>query len=80
MSMSPSIPAVGYGGFFWTFIGCMLLYGTVVLSLAELCSMSPTAGGQFEYPLSFCCARLRVSSLLVTFSSRQNTSFSKIRC
>ncbi|KAF3763246.1 amino acid transporter [Cryphonectria parasitica EP155] len=53
VSMSPSIPAVGYGGFFWTFIGCMVLYGSVVLSLAEMTSMSPTAGGQYHWVSEF---------------------------
>lgn len=53
VSMSPVLPLTGYGGFFWTFLGCMLLYGTVVLSLAELSSMSPTAGGQYHWVSEF---------------------------
>lgn len=53
VSMSPVLPLTGYGGFFWTFLGCMVLYGTVVLSLAELSSMSPTAGGQYHWVSEF---------------------------
>lgn len=53
VSMSPVLPLTGYGGFFWTFLGCMLLYGTVVLSLAEISSMSPTAGGQYHWVSEF---------------------------
>lgn len=53
VSMTPAIPAVGFGGFFWTFMGCMLCYGTVVASLAEICSMSPTAGGQYHWVSEF---------------------------
>ncbi|KAK7736132.1 polyamine transporter tpo5 [Cytospora paraplurivora] len=44
VSMSPSISTGGYGGFFWTFMGSALCYSSVVASLAEMSSMSPTAG------------------------------------
>lgn len=53
VSMSPSLATTGYGGFFWTFLGCMVLYGSVVLSLAEMCSMAPTAGGQYHWVSEF---------------------------
>ncbi|CAN8105310.1 unnamed protein product [Discula destructiva] len=53
VSMTPAIPAVGFGGFFWTFMGCMVCYGAVVASLAEICSMSPTAGGQYHWVSEF---------------------------
>lgn len=53
VSMAPAVPAVGFGGFFWTFVGCMACYGAVVASLAEMCSMSPTAGGQYHWVSEF---------------------------
>lgn len=52
-SMTPALPLTGYGGFFWTFLACVVLYGTVVLSLAEMCSMAPTAGGQYHWVSEF---------------------------
>jgi hypothetical protein len=33
----------GFGGLFWTFIVTVIFYGTVVASLAEMCSMAPTS-------------------------------------
>jgi choline transport protein len=33
----------GFGGLFWTFIVTVILYGTIVASLAEMCSMAPTS-------------------------------------
>lgn len=53
VSMSPSIATSGYGGFFWTFVGSVLCYSSVVLSLAEMSSMSPTAGGQYHWVSEF---------------------------
>lgn len=53
VSMSPSIATSGYGGFFWTFLGSVLCYSSVVLSLAEMSSMSPTAGGQYHWVSEF---------------------------
>lgn len=57
VSMSTSFGTAGYGGFFWTFLGCMVCYAAVVLSLAEMCSMSPTAGGQYHWVSEFAPAR-----------------------
>lgn len=59
VSMTPAIPAVGFGGFFWTFLGCMVCYGAVVASLAEICSMSPTAGGQYHWVSEFAPPRFQ---------------------
>ncbi|ROW08712.1 hypothetical protein VPNG_06378 [Cytospora leucostoma] len=53
VSMSPSISTAGYGGFFWTFIGSAVCYSSVVASLAEMSSMSPTAGGQYHWVSEF---------------------------
>lgn len=49
IGLSSSIATAGYGSFFWTYIGSVLCYSTVVLSLAEMSSMSPTAGGQYHW-------------------------------
>jgi amino acid permease len=38
----------GFGGLFWCFITTTLCYSTVVASLAEMESMAPTAGGEFD--------------------------------
>lgn len=59
VSMTPAIPAVGFGGFFWTFMGCMVCYGAVVASLAEMSSMSPTAGGQYHWVSEFAPPRFQ---------------------
>lgn len=59
VSMTPAVPAVGFGGFFWTFMGCMVCYGAVVASLAEICSMSPTAGGQYHWVSEFAPPRFQ---------------------
>ncbi|KAI3395644.1 hypothetical protein diail_1009 [Diaporthe ilicicola] len=53
VSMSPSVATTGYGGFFWTFIGSLVCYSAIVLSLAEMSSMSPTAGGQYHWVSEF---------------------------
>ena len=36
----------GFAGLFWTFIVTVILHSSVVVSLAEMESMAPTAGGQ----------------------------------
>lgn len=59
VSMTPAIPGVGFGGFFWTFMGCMVCYGAVVASLAEMSSMSPTAGGQYHWVSEFAPPRFQ---------------------
>lgn len=53
VSMSPSIATAGYGGFFWTFLGSVLCFSAVIASLAEMSSMSPTAGGQYHWVSEF---------------------------
>ncbi|ROV91839.1 hypothetical protein VMCG_09203 [Cytospora schulzeri] len=53
VSMSPSLSTTGYGGFFWTFMGSLLCYSSIVASLAEMSSMSPTAGGQYHWVSEF---------------------------
>lgn len=43
----------GFGGLFWTFIATVVLYGSVVASLAEMESMAPTSGGQYHWVSEF---------------------------
>ncbi|OQV05292.1 hypothetical protein CLAIMM_10058 isoform 2 [Cladophialophora immunda] len=43
----------GFAGLFWTFIGTILCYSTVVASLAEMESMAPTSGGQYHWVSEF---------------------------
>lgn len=57
LSMSPVLSTTGYGGFFWTFLGCIACFASIVLSLAEMSSMSPTAGGQYHWVSEFAPAR-----------------------
>ncbi|TLD34554.1 amino acid transporter-like protein [Venturia nashicola] len=49
VSLSAGFTNGGYGGLFWTFIGTVLCYSTIVASLAELESMAPTSGGQYHW-------------------------------
>lgn len=59
ISMAPSISTAGFGGFFWTFMACTACYASVVLSLAELASISPTSGGQYHWVSEFAPAGLQ---------------------
>lgn len=43
----------GFAGLFWTFIGTIICYSSVVVSLAEMASMAPTAGGQYHWVSEF---------------------------
>ncbi|KAK5125315.1 hypothetical protein LTR85_000424 [Meristemomyces frigidus] len=43
----------GTGGMIWMFVGSFFCFGTVVLSLAEMSSMAPTAGGQYHWASEF---------------------------
>lgn len=49
VSLSAGFTNGGYGGLFWTFIGTVICYSTIVASLAELESMAPTSGGQYHW-------------------------------
>jgi choline transport protein len=53
VSLSAGFTNGGYGGLFWTFIGTVLCYSTIVASLAELESMAPTSGGQYHWVSEF---------------------------
>jgi amino acid transporter len=43
----------GTGGMIWMFVGSFFCFGTIVLSLAEMSSMAPTAGGQYHWASEF---------------------------
>lgn len=43
----------GTGGMIWMFVGSFLCFSTIVLSLAEMSSMAPTAGGQYHWASEF---------------------------
>ncbi|KAK4618778.1 uncharacterized protein CLAFUR5_10866 [Fulvia fulva] len=43
----------GTGGMIWMFLGSFICFGSIVLSLAEMSSMAPTAGGQYHWASEF---------------------------
>jgi choline transport protein len=53
VSLSAGFTNGGYGGLFWTFIGTVVCYSTIVASLAEMESMAPTSGGQYHWVSEF---------------------------
>jgi choline transport protein len=53
VSLSAGFINGGFGGLFWTFIGTVICYSTIVASLAEMSSMSPTSGGQYHWVSEF---------------------------
>ncbi|KAK5084647.1 hypothetical protein LTR05_005725 [Lithohypha guttulata] len=53
VSLAIGLSNGGFAGLFWTFIGTVICYSSVVLSLAEMASMAPTAGGQYHWTSEF---------------------------
>lgn len=53
VSLAIGLSNGGFAGLFWTFIGTVICYTPVVLSLAEMASMAPTAGGQYHWVSEF---------------------------
>lgn len=53
VSLASGLVNSAFGGLFWVYIGTTLCYSTVVLSLAEMSSMAPTAGGQYHWVSEF---------------------------
>ncbi|KAF2690941.1 amino acid transporter [Lentithecium fluviatile CBS 122367] len=51
--LSTSLNNFGLAATFWTFIGTVICYTSVVLSLAEMASMAPTAAGQYSWISEF---------------------------
>ena len=45
----PALIAGGTAGLFWSMIWCYVGQAFIVLSLAEMASMAPTAGGQYHW-------------------------------
>ncbi|KAK5202403.1 hypothetical protein LTR41_011846 [Exophiala xenobiotica] len=52
-SLSDALVNGGFAGLLWTFVITVLCYSSVVLSLAEMCSMAPTSGGQYHWVSEF---------------------------
>ncbi|KAI6711001.1 hypothetical protein JHW43_006502 [Diplocarpon mali] len=57
VSLSAGFSNGGFGGLFWVFLGTVLCYSTIVVSLAEMTSMAPTSGGQYHWVSEFAPAR-----------------------
>lgn len=53
VSLATGLSNGGFAGLFWTFIGTVICYSTIVLSLAEMASMAPTTGGQYHWISEF---------------------------
>ncbi|KAK8177984.1 amino acid transporter-like protein [Phyllosticta citrichinensis] len=53
VSLSAGFINGGFAGLFWTFIGTVICYATIVASLAEMQSMAPTSGGQYHWCSEF---------------------------
>jgi len=53
VSLASGLTNGGFGGLFWTFIGTVACYSTIVASLAEMASMAPTSGGQYHWTSEF---------------------------
>ncbi|KAI1617196.1 amino acid transporter-like protein [Exophiala viscosa] len=53
VSVAEGLVNGGFAGLFWTFIGTVTCYSTIVLSLAEMESMAPTSGGQYHWVSEF---------------------------
>lgn len=53
VSLSVGFANGGFAGLFWTFIGTVICYSTIVASLAEMESMAPTSGGQYHWVSEF---------------------------
>ncbi|KAL0258810.1 hypothetical protein SLS55_006314 [Diplodia seriata] len=53
VSLSAGFINGGFAGLFWTFIGTVTCYATIVASLAEMESMAATSGGQYHWVSEF---------------------------
>lgn len=53
VSLAIGLTNGGFAGLFWTFIATVICYSSVVVSLAEMASMAPTAGGQYHWVSEF---------------------------
>ena len=52
-SNTQALLAGGSGGLFWSLVWCYTGQTFVVMSLAEMSSMAPTAGGQYHWVSEF---------------------------
>ena len=53
VSLATGLINGGFDGLFWTFLGTVACYSTIVASLAEMASMAPTSGGQYHWTSEF---------------------------
>ena len=53
VSLASGLINGGFAGLFWTFLGTVLCYSSIVASLAEMESMAPTSGGQYHWVSEF---------------------------
>ncbi|KIW10346.1 hypothetical protein PV08_11308 [Exophiala spinifera] len=53
VSLAAGLVNGGFAGLFWTFLGTVLCYSSIVASLAEMESMAPTSGGQYHWVSEF---------------------------
>ncbi|KAI3604227.1 amino acid transporter [Moniliophthora roreri] len=53
VSLSAGFINGGFAGLFWTFIGTVICYSSIVASLAEMESIAPTSGGQYHWVSEF---------------------------
>lgn len=53
VSLASGLVNGGFAGLFWTFLGTVLCYSSIVASLAEMESMAPTSGGQYHWVSEF---------------------------
>lgn len=53
VSLAEGLINGGFAGLFWTFIGTVVCYSSIVSSLAEMESRAPTSGGQYHWESEF---------------------------
>lgn len=53
VSLASGLVNGGFAGLFWTFLGTVVCYSSIVASLAEMESMAPTSGGQYHWVSEF---------------------------
>ena len=85
VSLALGLTNGGFAGLFWTFIATIICYSSVVLSLAEMASMAPTAGGQYHWvsefaPMSYQKSLSYVSGWMSTLGWLASTASSVFVC
>ncbi|KAF1817486.1 putative amino acid transporter [Eremomyces bilateralis CBS 781.70] len=60
-SNNAALTAGGKAGYFWSLVWCAIGQAFIVLSIAEMASMAPTAGGQYHWVSEFAPPRIQKS-------------------